>query len=89
MKYVLTYHAAEGFAPRARELFPEHQAHFLAFHARGLLLMIGPFTDEPAGDAVAIFTTRQAAEDFARADPFMLNGLIADWSVREWNEALF
>ena len=33
MKYVLTYHAAEGFAPRARELFPEHQAYFRAFHA--------------------------------------------------------
>jgi uncharacterized protein len=89
MKYVLTYQAAEDFAPRARELFPQHQAHYLDFHARGVLLMLGPFTDDPAGDALAIFTTRHAAEEFARADPFVLHGVVAHWSVREWNEALF
>ena len=88
MRYVVTYHAAEGFAPRARELFPAHQAWFTGFAQRGLLLMIGPFTDEPAGDALAVFTTREAAEEFIQGDPFMLNGVVGDWSIREWNEAL-
>jgi len=51
--------------------------------------MIGPFTDEPAGDAMAVSTTREAAGDFARSDPFVRHGVVAHWSVREWNEPLF
>ncbi len=37
---------------------------------------------------LAVFTTREAAEEFARTDPFVLHGLIRDWSVKEWAEAL-
>jgi hypothetical protein len=89
VKYVLTYHSADDFAARARELYPAHQARFRDFHARGLLLMIGTLAGEPAGDAMAIFTTQEAAEDFAQADPFVLQGVVAGWSIRAWNEALF
>jgi hypothetical protein len=89
VKYVVTYHAADGFASRARELYPAHQARFRDFHARGLLLMIGTLAGEPAGDAMAIFTAREAAEDFVQGDPFVLGGVVAHWSIREWNEALF
>jgi uncharacterized protein YciI len=88
MKYVVTYHAAEGAGDQLREHFPAHRAWFTGFAERGLLLMIGPFTDEPAGDALAVFTTRAAAEEFVHGDPFLRNGLIASWSVREWREAL-
>ena len=34
------------------------------------------------------FTSREAAEAFARSDPFVLNGVVRGWSVREWNEAI-
>ncbi|HLT37030.1 MAG TPA: hypothetical protein VK034_12115 [Enhygromyxa sp.] len=27
---------------------------------------------------------RSVAESFARADPYVQNGLISSWSVREW-----
>jgi len=37
---------------------------------------------------MAIFTTREAAENFARGDPFVLNGVVSHWVVREWAEAL-
>ncbi len=37
---------------------------------------------------MAIFTTREAAEEFVRGDPFVLHGVIRAWTVREWNEAL-
>lgn len=88
MKYVVTYHAGPGFAARARELFPQHQAWFMDFHARGLLLMIGPLADEPAGDALAVFTTREAAEQFVQGDPFVHGGVVASHTIREWREAL-
>jgi len=41
----------------------------MSFHARGLLLMIGPFADAGAESAMAVFTTRDAAEEFVKADP--------------------
>jgi len=53
---------------------------------RGELLMIGPFSDRSG--ALAIFTTREAAEACAATDPFVLEGLVSNWSIREWQEAL-
>ena len=35
-----------------------------------------------------IFTTREAAEEFVRSDPFVLDGVVRSWTIREWNEAL-
>ena len=37
---------------------------------------------------MSIFTSREAAEEFARGDPFVLNGVVSNWFVREWDEVL-
>ena len=37
---------------------------------------------------MGIFTTRAAAEEFVRGDPFVLHGVVRNWTTREWNEAL-
>jgi uncharacterized protein YciI len=37
---------------------------------------------------MAIFATREAAEDFVRGDPFVLNGVVRNWQLREWDEVL-
>jgi uncharacterized protein YciI len=50
--------------------------------------MIGTFGNPQDEGSMAIFTTRQAAEAFARSDPFVLNGVVRRWSIREWNEAI-
>lgn len=49
--------------------------------------MIGPFTN-PADGAMGIFTSREAADAFAEGDPFVLNDVVSEWHVREWNEVL-
>ena len=36
---------------------------------------------------MSIFTSREAAEEFARR-PFVLNGVIRSWQIREWDEVL-
>jgi uncharacterized protein YciI len=48
--------------------------------------MIGTFSDLEG--SMAVFSTREAAEEFARSDPFVLNGVVSRWRVREWNEAI-
>ena len=48
-------------------------------------LMIGTFADPQEEGSMAIFTTREAAEEFARGDPFVLNGVFELEDLRAWN----
>jgi uncharacterized protein YciI len=50
--------------------------------------MIGPFTDGAGSAAMGIFTTRAAAEEFVRTDPFVTNRVVEAWAIRGWSEAL-
>jgi uncharacterized protein YciI/ketosteroid isomerase-like protein len=88
MKHVLLYTPAEDVTARAPAQFAAHRARAEEFHARGALLMTGPFADAQAHGAMGIFTSRAAAEEFAAGDPFMLHGVVRGSEVREWNELL-
>jgi uncharacterized protein YciI len=88
MKYVLFYEAADDFMAKVPLHIDNHRALWKKFSEEGTLLMIGPFTDEPSGGALGIFTTRQAAEDFVGLDPFVVHGAVRKWTIREWNEVL-
>jgi uncharacterized protein YciI len=50
--------------------------------------MIGPFANAQEEGSMGIFTTREAAEEFVRGDPFVLNGIVRNWYIRDWHEAL-
>ena len=51
------------------------------FADRGELLMIGPFANALEDGVMGIFTTREAAEEFVRSDPFVLRGVVRHWTV--------
>jgi uncharacterized protein len=36
---------------------------------------------------MAIFTTREAAEEFVAGDPFVRTGVVSGHHIREWREA--
>jgi uncharacterized protein YciI len=88
MKYVVLYESADGAMPRLMELFPAHRERWQGYAERGELLMIGPFANAQDDGAMGIFTTRESAEEFVSGDPFVLNGLVKRWSIKEWREAL-
>jgi len=88
MKYVLTYRSTPDFIEKVPAHIDAHRALWRTFHGDSRLLMVGPFSDPPLGDAMGIFTTREAAEEFVRLDPFVANGIVATWTIREWNEVL-
>ena len=54
-------------------------------HARGELLLAGALA-EPADGAVLVFRgdSPDAAVAFAKADPYVKNGLVTAWRVRKW-----
>ncbi len=88
MKYVMTYRAVEDFLPLAQLNYAAHSARVDEFARRGELLMVGTFDEPMNGEAMGIFTTREAAEEFIAGDPFVVNGVVAGWAVRPWNEVL-
>jgi len=88
MKYVVLYEGASDFLPKVPLHIDAHRTLWRRFRAEGTLLLIGPFTDAPAGGAMGVFSTRAAAEAFVAADPFVTHGLVARFSIREWNEVL-
>lgn len=85
MHYLLFYEVAPDYLERRGEYRAEHLA--LAWKAveRGELLLGGALGD-PADGAVLLFEadSPEVPEAFAKADPYVLNGLVARWSVRAW-----
>mgnify|MGYP001446350411 CR=1 FL=1 len=66
-------------------IYPRHKALVDELTERGLVIGIGPFTDR---GNMAIFRTREAAEEFIRRDPFGLEGVAAGYRVREWGDTM-
>jgi len=54
-------------------------------HARGELVMGGAFAD-PADRVLMVFRgdARSVAENFARSDNYVTQGLVKRWEVRPW-----
>ena len=67
-------------------VFPRHKAVVDRYVARGDVIGIGPFGDR-AGN-LAIFRTRQAAEQFVTEDPFVLEGVLRSFVIRDWDDAM-
>ena len=87
MKYfALTYDVVPGFAERR---LAYREAHLQLAHdagARGLLMLAGALGDPPEA-ALLVFRAESATpvEAFARADPYVTEGLVTAWRVRAWN----
>ena len=86
-RYVLLYQSAPDVMETAPVHYPAHSARLDEFHARGDLLLVGAFGDPAAQGSMAIFKSREAAEEFVADDPFVRNGVVASHEIREWHEA--
>jgi uncharacterized protein YciI/uncharacterized protein YndB with AHSA1/START domain len=87
-KFLMTYETTPEGLARARDHLAAHRDRLDQFCARGTLIMAGPVMDG-SGRAFAVFTSREAAEDFIAGDPFIVHQVVARWTVVEWNEVLF
>ena len=85
MHYLLFYDAVPDYAEKRMPLRAAHLAHARAAVERGELILGGALAD-PIDGAVLLFQgdSPAAAEAFARADPYVRNGLVTSWRVRTW-----
>jgi len=83
--YLLIYDAVPDYVERRAPLRSAHLAHARAALARGELVLGGALA-HPADGSVLLFVgdSPAAAEAFAAADPYVLNGLVTGWRVREY-----
>lgn len=82
--YILFYEYGENAFERRAPYREEHLGLARDSHARGDMVLAGAFND-PLDGAALVFRTREAAEAFAKVDPYVRSGLVTDWRVREWN----
>lgn len=68
-------------------VYPRHAAFVETFVARGEVVGIGPFVDAGGGN-LALFRSRASAEAFAKGDPFVLEGLIKEYQVKDWGDQM-
>lgn len=85
MKAVVIGTSSGATMEQVMAVYPRHKAVVEAFVARGEVVGIGPFADR---GNMAIFRTREAAEEFTRQDPFILEGLVASFVIRDWNDTM-
>jgi uncharacterized protein YciI len=82
---LLLYDVVPDYVERRAPLREAHLALARAAHARGELVLGGAL-DDPVDGAVLLFRgdSPAAAEAFAKADPYVTNGLVTRWRVRKW-----
>lgn len=89
MHYLLMYDVADDYVERRTTFRAAHLELARQAVERGELVLGGALA-EPVDAAVLLFrgSSPAAAEAFAMADPYVLNGLVKQWRVRPWTTVI-
>ena len=89
LHYLLIYDVVDDYVQRRTPFRQEHLGLAREAVARGELVLGGALA-QPADGAVLLFKgdSPAAAEAFARADPYVQNGVVTRWRVREWTTVI-
>jgi len=85
MKTVVIGEGSGATMETIMSVYPRHKVVVERYIQRGEVIGIGPFDDK---GNMAIFKTRAAAEQFVTEDPFILEGLIKSFTIKDWNDTL-
>jgi uncharacterized protein len=80
---VLIYSYVPDMLERRVPYREDHRAKIAAAKDDGRIVMAGPIGEPPNGGLI-VFNARDAAEEFARADPYVEAGLVTEWRVEPW-----
>ena len=86
MHYLLAYHVSADYLERRAEFRAAHLELAWQSVERGELLLGGAMGD-PISGAMMLFSSSspEIPEAFAKADPYVQNGLVTQWRVIPWN----
>ena len=82
---LLEYALADDYLERRAALRDDHLRLAREAHERGELLLAGALPD-PYDRALLVWSApREVVERFAETDPYVVQGLVTSWTVREWD----
>ena len=89
MHYLLMYDVTDDYVERRGQFRAAHLELARQAVERGDMVLGGALAD-PVDGAVLLFrgSSPEAAEAFARADPYVANGLVRRWRVRPWTTVI-
>lgn len=84
--YALFYHVIDDYIIKRAQFREEHLKLANSANQKGELIIAGAFSNPPDG-ALLVFKTsdKSVVEDFVKNDPYVKNGLVKSWEIREWN----
>ena len=85
MKAVVIGEPSDVTMETIMSVYPRHKAIVEKYIAKGEVIGIGLFADR---GNMAIFKTREAAEQYVTEDPFILEGLVKSFIIKDWNDTL-
>ena len=85
MKAVVIGESSGASMETIMNVYPRHKVIVDKYIAKAEVIGIGPFSD--MGN-MAIFKTRAAAEQFVTEDPFILEGIVKSFIIRDWNDSM-
>lgn len=89
MYTILFYDLVDDYVEKRGAFRAQHLDLARQAHARGELALAGALA-KPADGAVLLFRgeSPDVAVAFAKADPYVKNGLVKAWRVRKWNTVI-
>jgi len=89
MHYLLFYDVVPDYVTKRVPLRSAHLEHGWRAVERGELVLGGPLAN-PIDGALLIFqgSSPAVAERFAQEDPYVKNGVVTKWRVREWTTVI-
>ena len=87
--FLLIYSLADDYLERRSAFRAEHLGLAQQFANDGRLMLGGAMANPP-DQAVFVFAGEDdaAARAFVEADPYVANGLVRDWAIREWTTVI-
>lgn len=85
MHYLLFYEVGEDYVSRRAEFRDAHIEAAWKANERGELVLGGALAN-PVDGAILLFRggSSEVADRFAKADPYVMPGIVKRWHVREW-----
>ena len=83
--YALIYHLVDDYITRRTQFRSEHLKMSKELNEQKKLILGGAFSN-PSDTALLIFHVddKSVIEDFVKNDPYVKNGLVTKWEIREW-----
>jgi uncharacterized protein YciI len=88
--FTTKFRSIDEIKAKAPEALGAHLSRSNELHKRAKVLMAGAFSNNPGEPikTMAIFYSREDAEEYAKGDPFLIIGMVTEWHIEQWANIL-